>query len=146
MCGNYNRDDSRFAPSKWEMSSQSNAVSHWLGTNLESALYKNPTSSQWRLQIIYSLPVSATWHQTYSFLRNKLKWNLRYHIFFIWENILKMLVCEMLAFLFRPRCAKCLMKAVYWSKLSCIHVPCPIYKFCATKCCRLMCFNCCLIT
>ena len=30
--------DSRFAPSQWETSLQSNAVSHWLGTNLESAL------------------------------------------------------------------------------------------------------------
>ena len=32
------RADSRFAPSQWETSLQSNAVSHWLGTNLESAL------------------------------------------------------------------------------------------------------------
>ena len=31
--------DSRFAPSQWETSLQSNAASHWLGTNLESALY-----------------------------------------------------------------------------------------------------------
>ena len=31
------RADSRFAPSQWEMSLQSNAISHWLGTNLESA-------------------------------------------------------------------------------------------------------------
>ena len=30
--------DSSFAPSLWETSLQSNAVSHWLGTNLESAL------------------------------------------------------------------------------------------------------------
>ena len=30
--------DSRFAPSQWEMSLQNNAVSHWLGTILESAL------------------------------------------------------------------------------------------------------------
>ena len=30
--------DSSLAPSQWEMSLQSNAVSHWLGTNLESAL------------------------------------------------------------------------------------------------------------
>ena len=30
--------DSRFAPSQWEMALQSNAVSHWLGANLESAL------------------------------------------------------------------------------------------------------------
>ena len=32
------RADSGFAPSQWEMSLQSNAVSHWLGANLESAL------------------------------------------------------------------------------------------------------------
>ena len=34
----YTRADSRFTPSQWERSLQSNAVSHWLGTNLESAL------------------------------------------------------------------------------------------------------------
>ena len=32
------RADSCFAPSQWETSLQSNAVSHWLGTNLESTL------------------------------------------------------------------------------------------------------------
>ena len=32
------RADSRFAPSQWEKSSQSNTVSHWLGADLESAL------------------------------------------------------------------------------------------------------------
>ena len=32
------RVDSRLAPSQWETVLQSNAVSHWLGTNLESAL------------------------------------------------------------------------------------------------------------
>ena len=31
------RADSRFVPSQWETSIQSNAVSHWLGANLESA-------------------------------------------------------------------------------------------------------------
>ena len=30
--------DSRFAPSQWETSLQSNAVSHWLSANLESAI------------------------------------------------------------------------------------------------------------
>ena len=30
--------DSRSAPSQWETPLQSNAVSHWLGTNLESIL------------------------------------------------------------------------------------------------------------
>ena len=32
------RADSRFAPSQWEPLLQSNAISHWLGTKLESAL------------------------------------------------------------------------------------------------------------
>ena len=32
--------DSRFAPSQWETSLQSNDVSDWLGANLESALCK----------------------------------------------------------------------------------------------------------
>ena len=32
------RADSRLAPNQWETSLQSNAVSHWLGANLESAL------------------------------------------------------------------------------------------------------------
>ena len=32
------RADSRFAPSQWVTALQSNAVSHWLGANLESAL------------------------------------------------------------------------------------------------------------
>ena len=33
------RADSSLAPSQWETSLQSNAVSHWLDTNLESALW-----------------------------------------------------------------------------------------------------------
>ena len=33
----YNRAYSRLAPSQWETSLQSNAVSHWLSANLESA-------------------------------------------------------------------------------------------------------------
>ena len=32
------RDDSKLALRQWEMSLQSNAASHWLGSNLESAL------------------------------------------------------------------------------------------------------------
>ena len=35
----YYRADFRLAPSQWETSLQSNAVSHWLGATLESALY-----------------------------------------------------------------------------------------------------------
>ena len=36
--GDLLRADSRLAPSQWETALQSNAVSHWLGANLESAL------------------------------------------------------------------------------------------------------------
>ena len=35
------RAASRLAPSQWETTLQSNAVSHWLGTKLDSALSKN---------------------------------------------------------------------------------------------------------
>ena len=35
----WNRADSRFAPSQWEMALLCNDVSHWLGTSLESALW-----------------------------------------------------------------------------------------------------------
>ena len=35
----YYRADSRLSPSQWETSLQSNAISHWLGAILESALY-----------------------------------------------------------------------------------------------------------
>ena len=39
FCLHMLRADIRLAPSQWEMLLQSNAVSHWLGINLESALY-----------------------------------------------------------------------------------------------------------
>ena len=39
-----NRADSWLAPSQWEMMLQSNAVSHWLGANLESDLYQHSTA------------------------------------------------------------------------------------------------------
>ena len=35
----YYRADSRFAPCQWEMALLCNDISHWLGANLESALY-----------------------------------------------------------------------------------------------------------
>ena len=38
MC--FRRADSQFAPSQWDTSLQSNAISHWLGANLESALFQ----------------------------------------------------------------------------------------------------------
>ena len=39
------RADSRLVPSQWEMSLQANAVSHWLGANIESALFQVMTET-----------------------------------------------------------------------------------------------------
>ena len=51
------RADSRFAPSQWELSLQSNAVSHWLGANLETALMIYPIGSKVKCE-------TAMWHHT----------------------------------------------------------------------------------
>ena len=40
------RADSTLAPSQWETSLQSNAVSHWLGANLKSALHYFPVGTE----------------------------------------------------------------------------------------------------
>ena len=53
------RADSRLAPSQWEMLLQSNTISHWLGTNLESVLSGyinvifNPTTWVWNLAVLF---------------------------------------------------------------------------------------------
>ena len=39
--------DSRFVPSQWETSLQSNTISHWLGANLESALMQHLPVWRW---------------------------------------------------------------------------------------------------
>ena len=44
------RADSRFVPSRWETSLQCNAVSHWLGANLETAPYTYAFGYVWSLQ------------------------------------------------------------------------------------------------
>ena len=55
------RTDSRFAPSQWETSLQSKAVSHWLGVNLESTLCLHPhLIAQFRLIIRLQIP-SGPW-------------------------------------------------------------------------------------
>ena len=41
------RADSRLPPSQTETSLQSNAISHWLGTYLESAQYNGPLPTQY---------------------------------------------------------------------------------------------------
>ena len=53
------RADSRLAPSQWETSLQCNAVSHWLGANLESALCVF-------FSIQYPIVFSRTWAQVWT--------------------------------------------------------------------------------
>ena len=50
-----NRADSRLAPSQWEMSLQSNAISYWLGASLESALCKHGWSELWILMVSHDI-------------------------------------------------------------------------------------------
>ena len=57
------RTDSRHAPSQWETSLQSNTVSHWLGANLESALYTQdctwvPENGQSRNNVNHNLCIT----------------------------------------------------------------------------------------
>ena len=51
--------DSRLAPSQWETSLQSNAVSHWLGANLDSAL---ACKDCWCCPSTYKIPDTLTPH------------------------------------------------------------------------------------
>ena len=54
MINVYCRADSRLAPSQWETSLQSNAVSHWLCTKLEPALHCKHASKS-HVQLVYYL-------------------------------------------------------------------------------------------
>ena len=54
LCPWCHKADSRLVPSQWEMSLQSNAVSHWLGANLES-------DHNARIIFILALPGSLWW-------------------------------------------------------------------------------------
>ena len=59
------RGDSRFASSQWETSLQSNAVSHWLGANLESALSSKRCRPKWSCSLhIYMISFCCTSPQT----------------------------------------------------------------------------------
>ena len=55
----FNRADSRLAPSQWETALQSNAVSHWLGAHLESAL---SNLHDMIACICHSRDLSILWH------------------------------------------------------------------------------------
>ena len=60
------RTDSKIAPSQWETSLQSNAVSHWLGASLESALdikcvftvqlFMSPKTTRTNVVVVWYLP------------------------------------------------------------------------------------------
>ena len=64
----YIRADSRFAPSQWETSLQSNGVSHWLGANLKSALYMvvlrnwpQPVLLRWMCCLVFFVRLLSSW-------------------------------------------------------------------------------------
>ena len=57
-----NRDDSRLALSQWETSLQSNAASHWPGTNLESTPYKKCDTTRSRSNHNGVLNVPSNWN------------------------------------------------------------------------------------
>ena len=56
------RADSRFVPSQWETSLQSNAVSHWLGPILESALITRPQRVKLRASVLPIMRTQLVWH------------------------------------------------------------------------------------
>ena len=73
------RADSRLAPSQWETALQCNAVSHWPGANLDSALH-NVWESVGGPQSIY-LHLRSIFSQLPSMVRN--------HLFNDWSNVLR---------------------------------------------------------
>ena len=61
------RADSRFAPSRWETALLCNAISHWLGASLESALHLFPMvqsiiSHHWFAEQATSHNLNQGWH------------------------------------------------------------------------------------
>ena len=77
LCGTrkrwVNRADSRLVPSQWEMSLQSNGVSHWHGANLESALSRACVPVQSTHVISHILGAMDS--------RVRVKWDLLSHTF-----------------------------------------------------------------
>ena len=87
--------DSRLAPSQWETPLQSNAVSHWLGVNLESAPTCNALSlAHWRKPRISPVMPAAEYFENDFILIVSCSWR-NYIIFllmFIAEKVLLLLV------------------------------------------------------
>ena len=59
---NVHRADFRFALSQWETSLQSNAVSHWLGANIESALTQYNPENMLNVCFVFQL---FWWYQLF---------------------------------------------------------------------------------
>ena len=78
------RDYSRFAPSQWETSLQSNAVSHCLGAELQSALYAD---LHWLIISSYQPPLTVAPRHCINWslliiglLGNNIQWNTNWNI------------------------------------------------------------------
>ena len=79
------RADSRLAPSQWETALQSNAVSHWLGANLESAMVMS--ESLQRCMNYHVISDALLWHPTV-FLHTLLSLYAPDSSSALWENCL----------------------------------------------------------
>ena len=74
-------DDSRLAPSQWETSLQSNAVSHWLGAKLESSLGLIWRLGMHRLNLLYLILkwAAVTWLDTCQIKWKQRRWAIVTH-------------------------------------------------------------------
>ena len=98
------RVDSRLAPSQWEILLQSNAVSHWLGANLESALLQHYGNNEamkfdylhtikiqtYNTENIYFANTHILKHKSMDILALTDSWHSIYHFLF-WKPSLKLL-------------------------------------------------------
>ena len=77
----FNRADPRFAPSQWVTSLQSDAVSHWLGTKLESALFSNacPDFNSYLL-VTFPSVLSFAFSPPWSFCQRNIEIDLVEHL------------------------------------------------------------------
>ena len=89
LIGWHFRADFRLAPSQWETSLQSNAVSHWLGANLETALHFthmigiSPWEKSPDVLGVFS-PLSYAHYidintMKFTFVKNTSPFNVKYH-------------------------------------------------------------------
>ena len=118
----YDRADSRFVPSQWETSLQSNAISHWLGANIESTLILYCTAvpeaeHKPEFQLTKDTPYLPLWARfvvhTMDLLWEKFQWILPLYMKPISFQSKASVVCSVTAAIF---IGFCLMKVNVFSQ------------------------------